>query len=332
MKRYYSFSQYLKETFPGIRVYKIAVDAGFTCPNRDGKVGTGGCTYCDNRSFSPNARLSERLPLRSQIERGMDFYRRRYRAEKFIIYFQAFSNTYGPPEKLKQLYDEAVSFNDVVGLSIGTRPDCISEEILDLIAKYTDKYLVWLEYGIQSVHNKTLELINRGHTYEDFVNTVKMTKDRNIKIATHIILGLPGETKEDMIVTAQQIGLLGIDGIKLHHLYIAKDTPLEKWYAEGKVKLMNLEEYIPLVCDILENLPEGMIVQRLMGELSSEPPPGRTSVRTGARLDTRSGGYLIAPKWNTPKSKVLSLIEQELARHGSYQGRLFPKCGVCVPR
>lgn len=310
MKRYYSFKDYLAKAFPGTRVYKIPVDAGFTCPNRDGKVGVGGCIYCDNSSFSPNTRLSERLPLREQIERGIEFYRRREQADKFIIYFQSFSNTYRPIDKLKQLYDEATSFNNVVGLAIGTRPDCISEEIINLITEYTKKHLVWIEYGVQSIHNKTLELINRGHKYEDFVKAINMTKNRGIKIATHIILGLPGETRNDMLKTAQQIGLLGIDGIKIHHLYIAKNTPLEKWYAENKLTTMKLEEYIPLVCDIIENLPENMIIQRLVGELSAQ--------------------YAIAPRWNVSKGKIISLIEKELEERGTMQGRLFPKCGACV--
>ena len=312
MKRYYSFNQYLKETFPDNRVYKIPVDAGFNCPNRDGKVGADGCIYCDNHSFSPNTRLSERLPLREQIERGIEFYRRREQADKFIIYFQSFSNTYGTLDKLKQLYDEATSFNDVVGLAIGTRPDCISEEIINMITEYTKKYLVWVEYGVQSVHDKTLQLINRGHTYEAFVKAINMTKDRGIKIATHIILGLPGETRDDMIKTAQQIGLLGIDGIKIHHLYIAKNTPLEKWYAENKLTTMNLKEYIALVCDILENLPEEMVIQRLVGELNEQ--------------------YAIAPRWKLSKGEIISLIEQELDERGSRQGRLFPKCGACITK
>jgi radical SAM protein (TIGR01212 family) len=310
MQRYYSFNRYLKEIFPKQSVYKIPVHAGLSCPNRDGKTGTGGCIYCDNRSFSPNTRQPEALSIKEQVGKGKEFYRSRHQADKFIVYFQSFSNTYAPIDKLKILYDEALSIPDVVGLSIGTRPDCVSEEIISLISGYAKKYLVWLEYGIQSIHNKTLKAINRGHTYEDFVNAVNMTKGKGIKIATHVILGLPEETKDDMIKTAQQIGLLGIDGIKLHHLYVAKGTQLENRHKEGKVKLLTLGEYISLVCDILENLPEGMVIQRLVGELSEK--------------------YAIAPAWNIPKAKTLSMIESELANRGSYQGRMFPKCGKCV--
>lgn len=312
MRRYYSFNRYLKETFPGLRVYKIPIDAGFTCPNRDGKVATGGCIYCINRSFSPNTRLESRPSIKEQIQRGMDFFRRHYQAQKFIAYFQAFTNTYDEPGRLKSIYDEILSFPDMVGLAIGTRPDCVSEEILSLISTYTRKYLVWIEYGVQSSHNKTLQLINRGHSYEDFVKAVEITRSRGIKIATHIILGLPGETRADMLTTTLRIGQLGLDGIKIHHLYVARNTPLEKWYNEGKVKVMTLAEYLRLVCDCLERLPENMVIQRLLGELSDES--------------------VLAPKWGKSKGTILNLIEKELARRGSYQGRLFPKCAGCLPQ
>jgi radical SAM protein (TIGR01212 family) len=320
MKRYYSFKDYLAKTFPGKRVYKITIDAGFTCPNRDGKISTGGCIYCDNRSFSPTTRMPKQLSIAEQVKNGIEFYRTRQKADKFIVYFQAFSNTYGSPDKLKELYDQALTFPDIVGLAIGTRPDCVSEEIIDLIAGYTKNPArmgsggldVWIEYGLQSAHNKTLELINRGHTYEDFVKAVEMTKGKGIKIASHIILGLPGETRNDMIVTAQKVGLLGIDGIKIHHLYVAKDTQLEKLHNESTIKIMKLEEYVPLVCDIIENLPENMIIQRLVGELSEQ--------------------YSLAPRWGASKAKIIALIEQELEERGTVQGRLFPKCGECITK
>lgn len=316
-KRYYSFHQYLKDNLPSmpngrsVKVYKIPIDAGFTCPNRDGKVGSGGCIYCSNRSFSPYTQLAERLPLREQIIQGMDFYQKHYGAEKFIIYFQAFTNTYAPLEYLKQLYDEALTFNNVIGLAIGTRPDCVSDEVLDLITEYASKYLVWLEYGIQSIHDRTLKLVNRGHTYQDFVEAVKRTQGRNIKIGTHIIMGLPGETRDDMIATAETIGALGLDGIKIHHLYIAENTPLAEWYKEGRVKTMSLEEYILLVCDVLEHLPEKMVIQRLMGELWDKS--------------------VIAPRWAVrDKNDIIAAIENELDQRGSYQGRWFPKCKTCL--
>lgn len=310
IKRYYSFNQYLKANFP-FKVYKIPIDAGFTCPNRDGQVGTDGCIYCINRSFNPSNRLEERLPWREQVIQGMDFYRKHYDAEKFIVYFQAFSNTYAPVERLKQLYNEALSFDNVVGLAIGTRPDCVSDETLDLITEYTNQYLIWVEYGIQSSHDRTLKLINRGHTFQDFEEAVKKTQGRNIKIGTHVILGLPGETRDDMIATAEAMGALGLDGIKIHHLYVAQNTPLVEWYKGGKVKVLSLEEYIPLVCDILEHLPEKMVIQRLVGELWDES--------------------VVAPHWAVQnKNDVIIKIENELAQRGSYQGRWFPKCKTCL--
>ena len=301
---FYSFKNYLKDKFPGLKVYKIALDAGFTCPHRAADTRTGGCIYCENRSFSPYARLSIRPPISEQIAKAMEFYRQRHKADKFIIYFQAYTNTLGPVDKLKALYDEALSHPDIVGLAIGTRPDCVPDQTLDLITGYTKKYDVWLEYGLQSAHDKTLEFINRGHKFSDFEDAVKRTKGRGISIAAHLILGLPGETKDDMLESVQKVIDLGVEGIKLHHLYVAQNTKLAELYKQGQIKLFTLEEYIPLVCDIIERLPAKMVVQRLTGELSGE--------------------YLIAPKWNVSKSAIIRMIEEELTKRGSYQGKKFP--------
>ncbi|MEW6026930.1 MAG: TIGR01212 family radical SAM protein [Planctomycetota bacterium] len=320
---FYSFKNYLKDKFPGLKVYKIALDAGFTCPHRTSDTRTGGCIYCENRSFSPYAKLSPRPPIREQIARAMEFYRQRHKADKFIIYFQAYTNTLGPVDKLKALYDEALSAPDVVGLSIGTRPDCVPDQTLDLITGYTKRparpdgssggYDVWLEYGLQSANDKTLEFINRGHKYADFEDAVKRTKERGtrltepvgqVSIAAHLILGLPGETKDDMLYSVQKVIDLGIDGIKLHHLYVAQNTKLAKLYAEGNIKVFTLAEYIPLVCDVIERLPPKMVIIRTTGELSGE--------------------YLIAPKWNVSKSAIIRMIEKELTHRGSYQGKKSP--------
>jgi len=331
---FYSFKNYLKDRFPGLKVYKIALDAGFTCPHRPQRdrvqrtsdTRAGGCIYCENRSFSPYARLPIRPPISEQIAKAMDFYRQRHKADKFIIYFQAYTNTLGPVDKLKALYDEALNHQDIVGLAIGTRPDCVPDQTLDLITGYTKKYDVWLEYGLQSAHDKTLEFINRGHKYADFADAVKRTKGRGISIAAHLILGLPGaahtgeprparlaerergwegrETKDDMLQSVQKVVDLGINGIKLHHLYVAQNTQLAELYKQGQIKLFTLEEYIPLVCDIIERLPAKMVVQRLTGELSGE--------------------YLIAPQWNTSKSAIIRMIEEELTKRNSYQGKKYP--------
>jgi uncharacterized protein len=303
--RYYPFGYFLKEKFP-FKVHKISIHAGFTCPNRDGLVGIGGCTYCANESFSPN--VGETIvPIKEQVEKGMRFLKRRYGAEKFIAYFQAFTNTYGDVDTLKTRYDEALFDKDIIGLSIGTRPDCITDEVLNLINSYTEKYHVWVEYGLQSMHDRTLRLINRGHDYETFRNAVLCTKDKeNIKICAHVILGLPGEDWDDMMETAQAVSSLGIDGIKLHHLYVAENTAMASEYFKGNVKTMKVEEYIPLVCDFLERISPDIVIQRLVG-------------------DTH-GNFLISPIWHVSKGEVFAAITEELKRRNSYQGaRYIPR-------
>lgn len=297
--RYYPFSHFLKEKFP-FKVHKISIHAGFTCPNRDGLVGIGGCTYCANESFSPNVGGTI-LTIKEQVERGMRFLKRRYGAEKFIAYFQAFTNTYADVDTLKSVYDEALFNEDIIGLSIGTRPDCINDEILNLINGYADQYHVWIEYGLQSMHDRTLRLINRGHDFRTFRNAVLHTKDKeNIKICVHVILGLPGEDRDDMMETAQAVSSLGIDGIKLHHLYVAKNTAMAGEYFKGNVRTMKVEEYVSLVCDFLERISPDITIQRLVG-------------------DTH-GKLLISPIWHVSKGKVVSAITEELKRRNSYQG------------
>ena len=300
--RYYPLSYFLKEKFP-FKVHKISIHAGFTCPNSDGHVGIGGCTYCANESFSPNVGETI-MPIKEQVEKGMRFLKKRYGAEKFIAYFQAFTNTYADVDTLKTRYDEALFDKDIIGLSIGTRPDCITDEALDLINSYTEKYHVWVEYGLQSMHDRTLRLINRGHDYEAFKDAVLRTKEKeNIKICTHVILGLPGENRDDMMETAEAVSSLGIDGIKLHHLYVAKNTAMANEYFKGKVKTLKVEEYVSLACDFLERISPDITIQRLVG-------------------DTH-GNFLISPIWNVSKSEVLSAITEELKRRNSHQGARY---------
>ena len=262
--RYYDLNTYLKKIF-GCRVQKISLDAGLTCPNRDGSISTGGCIYCNSRGSGTNA-FKEGLSITEQINKGKTFLRRRYKAKKFIAYFQSFSNTYGPYEKLKELYEEALAIDDIVGLSIGTRPDCIDESILSLLEHYAKNKLVWLEYGLQSIHDKTLEFINRGHDADCFKSALELTKDRGINICAHVILGLPFEDRADMLDTAGAVADMKIDGIKIHLLYVVKGTRMEKLYMENKYKCLKQEEYANLVCDFLELLPPGMVIQRLTGE------------------------------------------------------------------
>ncbi len=297
-ERYFSFNRFLKEKFP-FKVYKIPIHAGFTCPNLDGKVASGGCVYCANESFSPNAR-SKFIPINEQVENGKAFLKKRYRAEKFIAYFQSYSNTYGSINILKEKYDQALNSEDIIGISIGTRPDCVSDEVLDLISGYSKKYHTWLELGLQSRHNNTLERINRGHLYEECEDAVRRAKRLGLLVCLHVILGLPGESAEDMMETADAVAALGADGIKIHHLYVAKNTALAEEYFNGNVKTLSIEEYVPLVADFLERIPSETAVQRLMG-------------------DTH-GKFLISPVWTTSKAKILELISRELEKRNSFQG------------
>jgi radical SAM protein (TIGR01212 family) len=297
---FFPFSEYLKERFP-YKVYKIPLHAGFTCPNRDGRAGVGGCTYCANESFSPNAR-GPRMSIKEQVERGKAFHSKRYGAEKFIVYFQSFTNTYADVETLKQYYDEALGEKDVIGISIGTRPDCISDEILNLVCSYTAKYHVWIEYGLQTIHDSTLRRINRGHDYKIFCETLARTKKTCINICVHVILGLPGETRDDMMKTADALAQCGIQGIKLHHLYVAKNTALAEEYFKGEVQTMDRSAYIQLAVDFLERIPSDVTVQRLVG-------------------DTH-GNFLISPIWKASKAEITNGITQEFKRRGTYQGAL----------
>lgn len=298
MKEYfYSFSDYLKEKF-GERVQRLSLNAGFTCPNRDGKIGSEGCIYCNDEGYSPFAK--SRLSLKQQIRQSMDFASERYKAKKFIAYFQNATNTYAPLDKLKKTYDVIKEFPDIVGLYISTRPDCIDEKGLDLIESYSKNYDVWIEYGLQSIHERTLKFINRGHSVHDFVKAVNMTAARNIKVGVHVILGLPGETRDDMLNTAEKLTKLAVSGIKFHMLHVLKDTKLEQHHKEGKIQLLTFGEYVDVVCDFLEIINPKCVVFRLVSD---------------ARDD-----FLIAPKWINRKSEVITAIKDEFKRRGTKQG------------
>src|SRR3990172_11699359 len=298
--RFFPFSEYLKEQFP-YKVHKIPLHAGFTCPNRDGRVGVGGCTYCINESFSPNVKGTH-ITIKEQIEEGKAFHKKRCGAEKFIAYCQSFTNTYADVETLRSCYEEALSDKDVVGISIGTRPDCVTDDILSLIDSYTKKYHVWIEYGLQSIHDETLKHVNRGHDYKVFLDAITRTKKTCIRICVHVILGLPGETREDMMETAEALAALGIQGVKLHHLYVAKNTALAEEYFKGKVRTLDMNAYIQLAADFLERIPSDITVQRLVG-------------------DTH-GNFLISPIWKASKAGITAGITKELERRGTYQGAL----------
>lgn len=298
-KRYNAFSEELKRLF-GCRVHRISIDAGFTCPNRDGTLGTGGCIYCGERG-SGSFGIARGFSVAAQIEDGKEIMIRKYKAKKFIAYFQAYSNTYGSAERLKGFYNDALSVNDVAGLIVATRPDCLPPEILDLMEEYADKTYFWLELGLQSVYDRTLRFINRGHTFAAFTDAVKRCKERGIRVSAHVILGLPGESRDEMLASASVINDMGIEGIKLHLLHVMKDTALAELYENGEVGVMERDEYVELVCDYLERLRPEVFVQRMTGD--------------GGR------DYLIAPLWSLKKWEVLNAIDKELERRGSFQGR-----------
>ena len=299
-KRYYDFNTYLRSIF-GCRVQKITIDAGLSCPNRDGKISTRGCIYCNARGSGTGA-YARGLSVSAQIIQGKQALSKRYQAKKFIAYFQSFSNTYAPLPRLESLYREALAVDDVIGLAIGTRPDCVDEPVLALLQDYARKYLIWIEYGLQSAHDATLALINRGHDFKCFSQAVAATKNRGLKICAHVILGLPHEEKKHMLATADAIADMGIDGIKLHLLYVVKGTQLADFYGTGKYKCLSQPEYADLVCDFLERIPKNMVIQRLTGD----PHPEE----------------LVAPLWSLKKAQTLSLIRETLEKRNSWQGKL----------
>ncbi len=296
-KKYNQYSQHLKNLF-GCKVYKVTLDAGFSCPNRDGAISTGGCIFCDDSgSFSQSH--SNLLSIENQLETGINNLKKRFKAEKFLSYFQAYTNTYGSLNHLEKTYNSAFSHKDVIGISIGTRPDCVDKEKINLISSYTKDKYVWVEYGLQSIHEKSLTFINRGHGLKEFINAVELTQNKGINICAHVILGLPGETQKDMIESAKLLAKLGIDGVKIHQLCILKGTKLAQIHENKALKLMSAEEYVDTVCDFLEELPANTTIHRLAGNGLSK--------------------LLIEPKWLGEKFKVLNMIDKEFKKRGSYQ-------------
>jgi radical SAM protein (TIGR01212 family) len=287
--KYYSFNQYLRDKY-GTRVHRLSLNGGFTCPTRDGSLGREGCIYCNEEAFSRFA--GQDVPLRTQIESSMTFAREKFNADKFIAYFQNGSGTHAPVPELKERYDVIRDYPDIVGLFISTRPDCVNDEKLDLIRSYSDDYEVWIEYGLQTVHDRTLKRINRGHTYLQTEKAIKRTAEKGIRVAVHVILGLPGESEEDMIRTAGRIAELPVSGVKLHVLHVLKDTELEKLYKKNEIKLLKRKEYVDIACSFLENLRPGCVVFRLVSTAKKE--------------------VLVAPEWINDKAGIIKDIEKKL--------------------
>jgi radical SAM protein (TIGR01212 family) len=297
-RRYRAFSSFLRERF-GTRVYRISLDAGLTCPNRDGTMARGGCIYCNNSSFSPNRRVPPDT-IRNQVSRGMAQLQKRYHALRFLAYFQAGTNTHAPVATLRRLYNEALDLPQVLGLLIGTRPDCVPDPVLDLVQSYVRDHYVSLELGLQSIHDRTLDWMNRGHHLDAFLDAVQRCQGRGFDLCAHVIIGLPGESNAQVLATAETLARLPIQAVKVHNLHIVRNTPLENLYQAGQVRLLERDEYIALVCDFLERLPPAMVIQRLGGEA----PPD----------------YLVAPRWCLDKQGLLNAIDREFSRRDSWQG------------
>jgi uncharacterized protein len=304
-RRFNAYSNYFRAIY-GARVQKVSIDAGFTCPNRDGLKGTGGCTYCNNDAFNPSYCVPEKS-VTLQIEEGINFHKWRYKeAATYLAYFQAYSNTYAPLGRLKELYEEALGFPGVAGLIIGTRPDCIDEEILMYLKELSAKCYLAVEYGVESCYNKTLERINRGHSFEDAVLAIEKTAGYGINTGAHFILGLPGETREEMLKQADIISALPLKSVKFHQLQIIKGTKMEKEFRENPrdFELFTWEEYLSFFISFLERLNPSIVVERFTGE---------APVR-----------FLSGPTWGMKRAdQIVNLIEKRLEELDTWQGRLY---------
>jgi len=302
-KRFNSFNRVLRDGFDA-RVYKIGLRLDFTYPNRDGKVAVGGCIYCNNSSHTP-ANYRPRMSVTEQLEQGAAAIRRRHNAERFIAYFQSYTNTYDSVDRLEQLYREALAFPGVVGLAIATRPDCLAEETLDILAQLTRHTYLWLELGLESMRDRTLRWINRGHDLAQYIDAVERAQARRLRICTHLILGFPGESRDEMLETAAFFNRLGIDGVKLHNLHVLKNTLLEKFYLAGAVPLLSQDEYAALVADFLERLDPEIVMHRLSAEAHR--------------------AITVAPAWSVDKRGIHNKIHRELIQRDAWQGRLYTK-------
>ncbi len=293
-----SYGSYLRRHF-GCRVSKVNVDGGFTCPNRDGTKGIGGCVYCNNSSFSPDG-TQPFIPIEEQMSAGIAYHRQRLKSEKFIIYFQKHTNTYAPVERLAELFGQALAHPDVLGISVGTRPDALDEEALDLLTELARTHYVCLELGLQSKDDDILNLINRGHTLAEYMHSVERIKGRGIELCTHLIYGFPGETRRGFLQTAELLADMPVNSVKLHQLHAVADTRLAELYRNGDFSPLTLDEYIATTCDFLERLPERIAIQRLYGS---------------APLAIR-----VAPTWGLKNNQMWYAIVNELRRRGSWQG------------
>ena len=299
-KRYHSLNYFLRNKF-GTKVFKISLDAGFTCPNRDGTIGTGGCIFCSARGSGDFA--GQGSNLKEQFYEVKEVMNKKWKEGKYIAYFQAYTNTYAPVGELREKYYSILNMKDVVGIAIATRPDCLPDKVLELIEELSNKTYVWVELGLQTIHEETAELINRGYGLDTYIDAVRKLKERSIDVVTHVILGLPGEDKAMMLKTIDFVANTGTMGIKLHLLHLMKDTRLVSLYEQGKLSFLDMEEYIELVKECIERLPEDMVIHRLTGD-----SPRST---------------LIGPTWSLKKWEVLDAIDKSLEDDDSYQSKRY---------
>lgn len=296
--RYNAFGPYLKRKF-GTVVYKVNVDAGFTCPNRDGTLGATGCIYCNNDSFRPSECRTE-VPIREQIRKGINYLSRRYGANKFLVYFQPFTNTYAPAAELEGIYREALSVPSVIGLAIGTRPDCVDEEKIDLLRELAKERFVLLEYGLQSIYDKSLQFILRGHDYRAFLDAINLTSGKGIHIGAHVIVGLPTETRDEMLAMADELSTLPLGFLKIHQLQVVKDTLLAGQYLEKPFPTFGYDDYLNFLVDFIERLSPEIVLQRLFALSPDE--------------------ILIAPRWGRTRQEILRDINEMFIRREAQQG------------
>ena len=302
-KRYHTWNYYLRNNF-GQKIFKVSINAGFTCPNIDGKVAYGGCTYC-SKEGSGDFAGNPKDDLIKQFTNIKEMMHKKWHSAKYIGYFQAYTNTYAPLEILKEKYETILAQEDVVGLSISTRPDCLEDDVLEYLAELNERTNLWVELGLQTIHDKTAKIINRGHNYKTFLEGVKKLKSKNIKTVVHIINGLPGEDYNMMMETAKAVADLDVHGIKIHLLHVIKNTPMAKMLEKNMMELMTQDDYVNLVCDQLEILPPEMIIHRLTGD--------------GKKED------LVGPLWSLKKWEVLNQIDDTLKARNSYQGIKYNK-------
>jgi len=303
-KRYLDYTSFIKSKF-GERVQKISLDIGFSCPNRDGSKGFGGCTYCNNDTFNPDY-CEPTKSIKQQLEQGIAFFGKKYKAQKYLAYFQAYTNTYSDFDSLKKMYDEALGVDGVIGLVIGTRPDCISDEVIDYLSFLSKKYFISLEFGVESTNERTLINVNRCHTFEESKNTYEKCKDKGFQLGAHIIMGLPGETKEELLNHALELSKLPINTLKLHHLQIVKSSVMEIQYKRNpeNFDLFTSESYIDLITEFVGKLRPDIIIERFISETPQD--------------------LLIAPKWNNLKNfEIVAKIDKKLVEKNSWQGKYY---------